>query len=549
MNLRIALILLSLTGVLLVSGHGRAAETGPQAVGEQLDEVLTHYAALYRWNGTALIARQDSVLLNRGYGARTTDKSQLNDASTIFLIYSATKPITATVILKLVEDGRLSLDDSVNKFFPEFPHGDTIKIRHLLSHTSGLYDFTRGPHPTPLHQQTLIPFLADKPLDFEPGSGWSYSNSGYYVLGFIIEKVTGKPYEEAVEEMIFRPLGMLRSGFGYAKLQDPRKSVGFVQLNDKIQQPVDDQQLPDPYAAGGMYSTTQDLLLFAQAILDHRLLKPETQQMAFAPIRDNYGLGWIIRDVAGKRVVAHSGGADGFRSNLVIVPDDKICIVLLDNHETQALEPITTKLLDVLYDRPVELPLEVPVSMEILEGYTGTYQLPPDLHVYVTVDNGHLVACPSGQRPESALAKSSTEFYFPDADLTARFEPTQPGEEQVVVIQHQGDTRRGNRIKAHWGLLGTATPLGWDSKHDVEFVEQERGLWIADHVELTDGEFKFRLNNDWTINYGQADSPEGLLADGPNIKASAGTYTITVDLRQPGQPKYELKTLQKTSDR
>ncbi|MFO0915002.1 MAG: serine hydrolase [Pirellulales bacterium] len=541
MSFRAALILLSLTFGVLFNNHVRSADPSPAKLSGKLDEVLSHYAALGLWNGTALIAQNDSIVLNRGYGVRTADSSQTNDASTVFLIYSATKPITATVVLKLVDDGKLSLDDPINKFFPDFSHGGTITVRHLLSHTSGLYDFTRGNDLAQINQQTLIPFLAQKPLDFEPGSGWNYSNSGYYLLGFIIEKVTGKPYEQVVEETIFRPLGMRHSGFGYAKLRNPRKAVGFTVLNDKTQQPVDDRQLPDPYAAGGIYSTTQDLQLFGQAILGQRLLKPETQQTAFQSVRENYGLGWIVRDVDGKRVVSHSGGADGFRSNLLLVPQDGICLVLLDNHETQALESISGKLLDVMYNRPVDLPREVPVPAEILERYVGTYQLPPNLMVYVSVADGRLVAQPAGQRPETGLAKSNTKFYFPEADLTAEFVGADEGDEQEVIIDRQGDSRRGKRVQAVWGILGTATPLGWEGQNDLPLDEQEPGLWVADQVELTDGEFKFRLNNDWTINFGQGQSTDGLVADGPNIRASAGTYKITLDLRDRGQPKFELQ--------
>ncbi len=252
-----------------------------QSVSSQLDELMTAYQKLDKFNGSILVAKQGKVLLEKGYGYRDMKSNIKNDQHSIYPIYSITKTFTSTVILMLVEQGKLSLQDKLSKFYPEYPKGDSITIEHLLTHTSGVYDYTQGNDMKDQSEQTMIRFLESKPLDFSPGSDWRYSNSGYWLLGFIIQKTTGMTYEQAVEKMIFQPLKMTHSGFAYKFLQSPQKTTPYEWLGSDSSATAIIYDPPGPYAAGAIYSTVGDLLLYHKAHQRYILVSEKMMKKAY----------------------------------------------------------------------------------------------------------------------------------------------------------------------------------------------------------------------------------------------------------------------------
>ncbi|MCU7495824.1 MAG: beta-lactamase family protein [Ignavibacteria bacterium] len=225
----------------------------------KLNELLSAYEKVNLFNGTALIAKGGKILLTKGYGFSRKKDNIINTSNTKFLCYSITKSITATLILKLVEENKLSLSDNLSKFYPDFPKGDSITIEHLLTHTSGIYAYNNDFSMPVDNETSMINYLRKKPLDFLPGNDWNYCNTGYYLLGFIIQKVTGLSYKEAVEKFIFEPLKMKQSGFNYKNLKDINKSTGYQYIyNDTYKEaPLYDEE--ELFSAGGMYSTVDDL--------------------------------------------------------------------------------------------------------------------------------------------------------------------------------------------------------------------------------------------------------------------------------------------------
>ena len=266
--------------------------------GDKLDTLLSTYAKLNKFNGSALVAKNGVILLNKGYGYRDATSKTPNDEQTIFQLGSITKQFTSAVILKLQEEKKLSVSDKLSKYFPGYPKGDSITIRQLLTHTSGVFNYTndgefmKNEMTKPATREKMLALFKDKPLDFSPGTGWNYSNSGYLLLGYIIEDVTKKTYEQAVRKYIFTPLQMTHSGFDFTDLKSNKKATGYFNLDEKenAAAPIVDSSVS--FSAGAIYSTTGDLYLWHEALQKNMILSKEQQEMAYTPVKNNYGYGW-----------------------------------------------------------------------------------------------------------------------------------------------------------------------------------------------------------------------------------------------------------------
>lgn len=200
----------------------------------EINRYLISAVEAYKFNGVALIAKEEKIILHKAYGWRNFETHSYNDTLTIFPILSITKSFTAMVILKLQEQKKLTVSDKLNKYLPGFPNGDKITIEHLITHRSGLHNFTDdiGEEDSslvnhPVTKEFMLDFISKKPFDYSPGEGFGYNNSAFYLAGLLIEKVTGKSYEQNVKELIFEPLGMKHSGFDFNSLDENTKAKGY----------------------------------------------------------------------------------------------------------------------------------------------------------------------------------------------------------------------------------------------------------------------------------------------------------------------------------
>ncbi|HYE53921.1 MAG TPA: serine hydrolase domain-containing protein, partial [Chitinophagaceae bacterium] len=332
--------------LLVIALYGTVAIA--QTLTSKLDEFLSVLQRTNKFNGVALVAKDGKILLNKGYGWRDAHKRVLHDEHSIFQIGSITKQFTATVVLYLQEQGKLRVSDTIGKYVPGFPNGGRITIEHLLTHTSGIYSYTNDSRfmnvqaVKPIALDSLINIFRNKPLDFQPGAQYRYNNSGYILLGYIIQKVSGKPYEQMVRELIFRPAGMQHSGFDFKGLKAPERSTGYFALAyDTIRSTLVDSSVS--YAAGSIYATAEDLYKWSKALLADKVIKRSSINKAFTPYKNNYGYGWAIDSLEGKRIIEHNGGIFGFTSDMLWVPADGVCIVLLSN-KPEMLGPITKTL-------------------------------------------------------------------------------------------------------------------------------------------------------------------------------------------------------------
>lgn len=345
---------------------------GAQEKAEKIDGLLKLYHDHGKFNGTALVAEGGRVIYKKGFGPANMEWNIPNEPDTKFRLGSITKQFTSMLILQLVEEGKISLEGKLSEYLPYYREdtGKKVTIHHLLTHTSGIPSYTGLPDfieivRDPYDVEDFVKKYCSGDLEFEPGARFNYNNSGYFILGALIEKITGKTYEKALEERIFKPLGMKHSGYDRHGTIIPGRAAGYQQsLEGYTNAPYLDMSLP--YAAGSLYSTVEDLFLWDQALYTDRLLSAEIKALLFKPhfSRDQsaYGYGWGVskkklpqsgREVA---VISHGGGINGFNTLIERYVDDKHLIVLLNNTGGTALGEMGTAIFRILFNEPFDPP-------------------------------------------------------------------------------------------------------------------------------------------------------------------------------------------------
>jgi CubicO group peptidase (beta-lactamase class C family) len=287
------------------------------------------------------------------------------------------------------------LKDSLQKFIPDFPSGKyTITIEYLLTHTSGIRDYMKINHPNLFMERwdftpkQLIDSFKNNSLEFEPGTRYSYSNSGYYLLGYIIEKVSGKSYEKYIHDNIIAPLGLRHSYFENAGLIIPNRVNGY-RMEDTLYKNADYWSPTIAYAAGGLLSNTEDLYNWIKGLLAYKILKKETLDKAFTPfkLKDgseiNYGYGWYIENSGNLRSIEHSGKMNGFITNEIYYPNQDVFIAALFNSENAPKDEISKDISEIVLGQSLQT--EVPLSDLILSSYVGTYSLTTDPKRTITI--------------------------------------------------------------------------------------------------------------------------------------------------------------------
>ena len=340
-----------------------------QTKAEKIDALLRQYVANRQFNGTILVADKGKVLIKKGYGMANMEWNIANTPTTKFRLGSITKQFTAMLIMQLVEQGKLKLDGKVTEYLPDYPKatGAKVTIHHLLTHTSGIPSYTDFPgffetmSRDPYTPDAFVKKFSGLPLEFEPGSKFSYDNSGYFLLGAIIEKITGKPYADVLQENIFTPLGMKDTGYDLASPVIAKRASGYEKRSGGyVNAPYLDMTIP--YAAGSMYSTVEDLYRWDQALYTDKLLSDSAKETLFTPFRDHYAYGWEVANVTigqlkdSVQLVEHGGGINGFNTLISRIPADKRLVLLLNNTGNAPLSTLRNNIFRILYNQPVESP-------------------------------------------------------------------------------------------------------------------------------------------------------------------------------------------------
>jgi CubicO group peptidase (beta-lactamase class C family) len=340
---------------------------------EKIDKLISTYTEYGQFNGSVLVAEKGKIIYKKGFGFANMEWNIPNQPDTKHRLGSITKQFTSMLIMQLVQQGKLKLDVPISTYLPDYPkkNGEVITIHHLLSHTSGTPNYTSYPNffkdvsRDPYTPTEFLKFFADSTLQFKPGEKFSYSNSGYFLLGVIIEKVTGKPYEQVLQENILTPLQMNNTGFDHYSTILRNRAAAY-EKNGKNYSNAGYLDMSIPYAAGSLYSTVEDLYLWDQALYTNQLLQKEGMDLLFTKHiiagRGHYGYGWEIGPMPigntkeQVQTIGHSGGINGFNTLITRIPADKSLIVLLNNTGGAPLQAMTMAINGILYDKPYDFP-------------------------------------------------------------------------------------------------------------------------------------------------------------------------------------------------
>ena len=417
---------------------------------QKIDEYLNACNSVNNFYGTALVAINGRIIHQGGYGYANLELGVRNTPEMKFLIGSITKQFTATAIMQFYEKGVIDLTAPLTKYLPDYPAetGDKITIHNLLTHTSGIHNYTAigslmRLKSVPITLDDLLAAFDSLPLDFEPGTRYSYSNSGYVVLGAIIEKVSGMSYADYIQQNIIDPLGMANSGYVSRSTILKNRVAGYYQDDKGTFFNADFIDMSMPFSAGGIHSTVGNMLIWDQALYSEKILKKSSLEKMFTPYLDNYAYGWIVSEMFGRKIVSHGGGIDGFASSFYRFVDDSVCIVVFSNNISADADQIARNLAAIVFDQPYDIPVsKTPVTIDpaLLPQYAGVFKIADNDYRVITLEDGKLFSCRNGGRRIEIRPEADDLFYYDhDNSITLKFIRDDSGK-IIRHIIHQGGT-------------------------------------------------------------------------------------------------------------
>ncbi len=411
---------------------------------QDYDAYVQSWARDGLFRGAVLVAKDGAPVFRKAYGMANSEWDIPNTPETRFRLGSITKQFTAAAILQLVEAGKLSVDDPVSKYYADAPAAwDKVTIYHLLTHTSGIPSytgmadfFTTTKSRTRMTPVEIVKWTQDMPLEFAPGEKMKYNNTGYILLGHVIEKVTGGSYAAYLQKNIFGPAGMADSGYDLAEPLIKRRAAGYRPNGSNA--PFLDMSLP--YAAGSLYSTVDDLLKWSVALEGDRILKAESKAKMTTPFKNNYAFGLVIGKLAGHAVEHHGGGINGFNTHLIRFPAERVTVVTLANQEGPAADQIAQGLARMYFGEKLEprpLRTEVKLPAKKLDALVGQYQLSPSMVLKVWRDGERMMTQATGQGQIPVVPVGEGRLYSKVVDAELEFEFDDAGKVKGLVV-HQG---------------------------------------------------------------------------------------------------------------
>jgi CubicO group peptidase (beta-lactamase class C family) len=446
---------------LLTSVQGVAASDLP-ALSPQVDGLFADSVHSNSPGAAVLIARDGKIVLEKGYGLGQVEAGAPITCDTRFRIGSITKQFTAAAILKLEEQGKLSVNDPVSKYIPDWPKGREVTLRHLLNHSSGIHNFTDKPafqsHVTkavPL--ETLVSSFKNDSYDFDPGKKFRYSNSGYVLLGLIVEKVSGESYDAFLRKTFFEPLGMTNTGVYPSGAPLTNEAFGYSYENGAVRRSVNWDMSNVP-AAGNLYSTARDLFVWNESLFAGKVLSTESARAAFTvgilalddlshPEDIGYGYGWTMDRLNGAREISHGGELAGFGSYLLRLPDYHLTVVVLLNCVPQLPTLQQWVLAREIARRALgpELPsnhdpvVATNVPTAALDAITGRYDMGDGMTLAVSWEGDHVFMEIAGRKKFEILPKSDRTFFVNSGQAEATFVRNASDQVVKVILRQAGD--------------------------------------------------------------------------------------------------------------
>jgi CubicO group peptidase (beta-lactamase class C family) len=405
-----------------------------------------------------LVSKNGEILFEKGYGMADIGYKIPAGTITKFRIGSITKQFTASAILKLQEEGKISVTDKLSKFIPDFPRGDEVTIHHLLTHTSGIHSFTNRPDfletaTVNITPRKMIDLIKTDTFDFNPGDNYEYNNSGYFILGYIIEKITGKPYGEYLKEAFFDPLGMKNTGVHTSALILENEATGYAMNNGRFEKALN-WDMSRAGGAGSLYSTVEDLYLWNEAVFNGKVLKDESLKAAFTPVTLNngkkpnntdYGYGWSFWNIRDVRFIGHGGGLHGFLSQLSRQPEENLTVVVLSNctpaQEGKSPDQIANSIAEYALwqkmSQQISYTVDTTFSKSDLKKYEGRFDYGSGMVLTVTAEADKLYAQMSGQPRFEIFPRGNDEFFWKVVEARIKFLKNDAGEIDGA-IHYQG---------------------------------------------------------------------------------------------------------------
>jgi D-alanyl-D-alanine carboxypeptidase len=407
--------------------------------------------------GAVIVVKDGRTIYRDAVGMASLELGVPLQADSVFRIGSVTKQFTSASVMMLVEQKKLALDDDITKFFPDYPTGGRrITVEHLLTHTSGIRSYTslpgwRGAWGKDFTTTELIDLFKNEPMDFEPGEKYLYNNSAYFLLGALIEKVSGVPYAEFVSKNIFEPLGMTRSRYGDTGPVLPGRAQGYARDASRfVNAPY--LSMTQPGAAGALVSTVDDLATWDTAVSAGRLITPASWQRIFTPYRLNngrstgYGFGWQIGTFDGHAVHEHGGGIHGFSAYVVRLPEDHVYVAVLANSSNADTGGLARKLAALAAGKPLVDPPAVSIAASALKEFAGVYMF-DDLKVVVTAGDSLVVQVPNGVPPSTLVPMGTDRFFVRGSFSRFTFERNAAGEVVAVTRKAWNSVDKGRKIE------------------------------------------------------------------------------------------------------
>jgi len=381
-------------------------------------------------SGSILIAIHGNVLFAKGYGLADRENNIPNTPETIFRIGSITKPITAIAIMQLHERNKLNINDPLDKYFHDFPNGDKITLYHLLTHTSGLasYDWRRS-EDKPQELEAVINWIKELTLQSKPGESFRYNNSGYAILAYIIEKASGKKYEDYLKENIFIPCDMKKSGLYSMNNHLNNMAYGYGRVNyegfEKVNRPC-----PLARGDGDLYSTISDLYRLGMNIHKKILLSSKSWNKMFTPFKNFYGLGWYIKELHGEKVIYHPGGLLGYMGNLRFFLDREIIVINLFNNDFLLTHLVEEQLAAIALGKPWQ-PLfnkkNDESTLNSFKTFAGEYAIDHSSSFTISIEKGHIYFQQPGQPKCEAYLFAENYIYIKEINSRIRFDKSEEG--------------------------------------------------------------------------------------------------------------------------
>ncbi len=416
-----------------------AAAACAEDMASSADRFVQYFYANRLFQGTVLVAQDGQPLFRKSYGVANADWRISNGPDTKFRIGSMTKQFTAALVMQLVEQGRLSLDDSILKYFPEGKEAwRPVTIHHLLSHTSGIPDPSDTPgfmskFATVNHSPAEIMRLtADKPLEFAPGTQFKYDNGGYVLLGWLIERLVNRHYEVQLKQSLLDPIGMKDSGYDDYDRILPNRAEGYNYKGLTLFR-ASYVDMSVPFAAAAMYSTVDDLLKWDQALYGSKVLSEDSKQKMWTPGLKNFGYGWMIEKRWGGTVLEHGGGINGFNGMIARFPDKKLLAVVLGNLGSAAPFEMADGLLSIALGNaePAKPRARVAMNVDQSRPFEGEYELHWAFSMKVRVAGDVIIVQFTGQPPTRFEPMSATRFFNDQQDAEIEF--AKDGSSAVVI--------------------------------------------------------------------------------------------------------------------